>query len=180
MTPAVLSGARSLVLAGGFTDLNLGLTIWTVILFGLFAFVLSKYAWRPLLEVIEVRERMVREHVDKAEKAQAEALALAQQQKELFQKAARDREEMLVKAVREAEQVRIDMVSKARQEAEHVVTSAREQIVREKSLAILELRAQVADLAMEAAGKIVRSSLTPEAQRTLVQEYLDSIPSQVQ
>lgn len=180
MTPAVLSGARGLVLAGGFTDLNLGLTIWTVILFGLFAFVLSKYAWRPLLEVIEVRERMVREHVDKAEKAQAEALALAQQQKELFQKAARDREEMLVKAVREAEQVRIDMVSKARQEAEHVVSSAREQIVREKNLAILELRGQVADLAIEAAGKIVRSSLTPEAQRTLVQEYLDSIPSQVQ
>ncbi len=78
---------------------------------------------------------------------------------------------MLVKAVREAEQVRIDMVSKARQEAEHVVSSAREQIVREKNLAILELRAQVADLAIEAAGKIVRSSLTPEAQRTLVQEY---------
>ncbi len=73
MTPAVLSGAPGLVLAGGFTDLNLGLTIWTVVLFGLFAFVLSKYAWKPLLEVIEVRERMVREHVDKAEKAQAEA-----------------------------------------------------------------------------------------------------------
>jgi F-type H+-transporting ATPase subunit b len=180
MMMAGLSASPMLVLAGGFTDLNLGLTIWTIVLFGLFALVLSKFAWKPLLETIEVRERTIREHVDKAEKAQVDAQNLVDEQKQLLQKAAREREEMLVKAVREAEQVRIDMVTKARQEADHVVATAREQIAREKQLAILELKEQVADLAMEAAGKIVRSSLTPEAQRVLVQEYMDSLPSQVQ
>jgi F-type H+-transporting ATPase subunit b len=181
MTPAVPSASPALVLAsGGFTDLNLGLTIWTIVLFGAFAFVLSKFAWKPLLEVIEVRERTVREHVDKAEKAQTEAQSLVEDQRKLFQAAAREREEMLVKAVREAEQVRLDMVQKARQEAEHIVTTAREKILREKQLAILELRAQVADLAIEAAGKIVRSSLTPEVQKALVEEYIESLPSQLQ
>jgi len=180
MTMAVLSGTRGLVLAGAFTDLNLGLTLWTVVLFGLFVFVLSKYAWRPLLDVIEVRERTIRENVSRAERARADAQALIEEQKALFQKAARDREEMLVKAVREAEQVRIEIVAKARQESEHLVQMAREQIVREKNLAIIDLKAQVADLAIEAAGKIVRSSLTPEVQRALVQEYIDSIPSQLQ
>jgi len=51
---------------GGLTDINLGLTLWTVVLFGVFAFVLGKFAWRPLLDLIEVRERTVREHVTKA------------------------------------------------------------------------------------------------------------------
>jgi F-type H+-transporting ATPase subunit b len=169
-----------LLLEGGFTDLNLGLTIWTVVLFTLFAIVLSKYAWKPLLETIEVRERMVREHVDKAETAQIEAQRLLQEQRELFQKAAREREEMLLKAVREAEQVRTDIVTKSRQESEHLIQAAREQIQREKNLAILELRTQVADLAIEAAGKILKSSLTPEAQRALVQQYIETLPSQTQ
>ena len=54
---------------------------------------------------------------------------------------------------------------------------AREQIDREKRLAIQELRGQVADLAVEAASRIVTSSLTPDAQRKLVNEFIDKLPS---
>jgi len=53
---------------------------------------------------------------------------------------------------------------------------AKEQIEREKKLAIQELRSSVADLAVEAAAKIVQSSLTPEAQKKLVHEFIDSLP----
>ena len=53
---------------------------------------------------------------------------------------------------------------------------AREQIDREKRLAIQELRGQVADLAVEAASRIVTSSLTPDAQRKLVNEFIDKLP----
>ena len=52
----------------------------------------------------------------------------------------------------------------------------KQQIEREKNQAILELRAQVADIAMEAAGKIVKSSLTPEAQKKLVDETISALP----
>jgi F-type H+-transporting ATPase subunit b len=57
-----------------------------------------------------------------------------------------------------------------------MVQRAREQIDREKGQAILELRAQVADLAVQAASKIVQSSLTPEAQRKLVDEFIKTVP----
>src|SRR5258708_37436292 len=72
---------------GGLTDINLGLTIWTVVVFLLFATVLAKFAWRPLLDLIELRERTVREQVQSAEKAHHEAETLLTEQKEMLREA---------------------------------------------------------------------------------------------
>jgi len=161
---------------GGLTDINLGLTIWTVVVFGLFAAVLAKFAWRPLLDLIELRERTVREQVQSAEKAHHEAEALLTEQKEMLREAGREREEMMRRAQKEAEQIRADLVAKARAEAEHLLQRAQERIERDTSAALLELRAQVADIAVEAAGRIVKSSLTPEVQKKLVKDYIDTLP----
>ena len=68
------------------------------------------------------------------------------------------------------------MTARARAESDQMVQRAREQVEREKGQAILELRAQVADLAMQAASKIVASSMTPEAQRKLVDEFIKTMP----
>lgn len=174
--PAALLLAASEGGGGGLTDINLGLTVWSVVVFALFAFVLGKFAWRPLLDLIELRERTVRENVQSAEKAHTDAQALLVESREKHQEAAREREEMILKAMKEAEQIRAELVGKARSEAEHVLQRAKEQIEREKSLAILELRAQVADIAVEAAAKIVTSSLTVEAQKKLVNDYIATLP----
>ena len=78
--------------------------------------------------------------------------------------------------MKEAEQLKADLTARARAESDQMVQRAREQIEREKGQAILELRAQVADLAMQAASKIVASSMTPEAQRKLVDEFIKTMP----
>ncbi len=57
-----------------------------------------------------------------------------------------------------------------------MISRAQQQIEREKTLAFRELRQQVADLAVEAASRIVQSSLTPEAQKKLVHEFIDGLP----
>ena len=67
-------------------------------------------------------------------------------------------------------------MGKARAEADQAVARAREQMQREKDLAIAELQAQVADIAVEAASRIVKSSLTEEAQRKLVDDYIKELP----
>ena len=71
---------------------------------------------------------------------------------------------------------RVELVDKARADAETIVTRAREQIERDKNEAIAEVRAQVADIAVEAASRIVKSSLSPEAQKKLVDDYIASLP----
>ena len=65
---------------------------------------------------------------------------------------------------------------KARADAEQVLARAREQMQREKEQTLAELRTQVADIAVEAASRIVKSSLSEEAQRKLVDDYIKELP----
>jgi len=161
---------------GGLTDIDFTLTAATLVLFGLFALVLGKFAWGPLLEIVEGREKAVREQVEGAQKAQAEAQALLRERQEKLAAAAREREEMIARAQTEAEVIRAGLVTKARSDAEAILDRAKQQIQREKAQALQELRTEVADLAVEAAGRILQSSLTPEAQRKLVDDYIRSLP----
>ena len=162
--------------AGGFTDLEFGLTLWTVVLFAIFAFVLTKLGWKPLLAMIEEREKGIHEAIGSAEKANEEAQRLLAQHQELIREAGRQREEIMKRALADAETVKTDLIAQARAESDRMVQKAKEQIEREKKLAIQELRSSVADLAVEAAAKIVQSSLTPEAQKKLVHEFIDNLP----
>lgn len=161
---------------GGLTDIDSTLFYATIVLFILFAFVLGKFAWKPLLDIVESRETSVREQVDGAQKAQAEAQALLQQRQDELLAAAREREELIGRAQKEAEQIRAELVGKARSDAEAILEKAKQQIQLEKGRAVQELRGQVADLAMEAASRIVQSSLTPDAQKKLVDDYIRSLP----
>jgi F-type H+-transporting ATPase subunit b len=174
MSPAPIPGALA---AGGLTDLNATLFWATLILFAIFAFVMAKLAWNPLLNMIEEREKGIRDSVEGAQRASTEAQALLAQHQELLREGGRQREEIVKRAMADAEQLRADLSAQARAEAEDIVKKAREQIDREKRLAIQELRGQVADLAVEAASRIVTSSLTPDAQRKLVNEFIDKLPS---
>jgi len=161
---------------GGLTDIDTTLAVATVVLFLIFAFVLAKFAWGPLLHMIEEREKSVRHAVESAEKANAEASALLEKHKEMLREAGREREEMIKRAVAESDKLKAELQAKARAESEQIVERAREQIGREKNAAIAELRTQVAEIAMEAAAKIVTSSLTPETQRKLVDDYIKELP----
>jgi F-type H+-transporting ATPase subunit b len=118
----------------------------------------------------------VRNAVDSAEKANAEAHSLLEKHKEMLRQAGREREEILKRTLQDAEALKTDLAAKARAESEGIVLRAREQVEREKNLAIQELRGQVADLAVEAASRIVKSSMTPDAQRKLVADFVTNLP----
>jgi F-type H+-transporting ATPase subunit b len=161
---------------GGLLSIDATLLWATLVVFALFAWVLGKFAWGPLLKIVDEREKTIREQVDSAQQAAADAKDLLVQHQEMLKGAGREREEILQKAVKEAEQVRADLVTKARADADQVVSKAREQMQREKDQAVAELRAQVSDIAIEAASRIVKSSLTDEAQRKLVDDYIQELP----
>jgi F-type H+-transporting ATPase subunit b len=77
------------VLAAGIMDLNPGLTLWTAITFLLLILVLSKYAFGPIVRMLDERERTIREAIDQAKKEREEAERLLAQQKESLVKAQR-------------------------------------------------------------------------------------------
>ena len=172
-TAAALAAAAS---KGGLTDINLMLTVLTLVLFGLFALVLGKLGWKPLLDMIEERERGIRQSVEGAQKANTEAQALLVQHKETLREAGQQREDILKQAFADADQARQTLLAQAKADSERLLEKAKEQIQREKQLALQEIRGEIAELAIGAASKIVQSSLTEDAQRKLVDEFIEGLP----
>ncbi len=161
---------------GSFLSVDATLLWATVVVFAIFAWILGRFAWGPLLKFVDDREKTIREQVDSAQLAAAEAKEMLAKHQEILRGAGREREEILQKALKEAEQVRGELVTKARADAEQVLARVREQMAREKDQAIAELRAQVADIAVEAASRIVKSSLDEATQRKLVDDYIKDLP----
>lgn len=178
MTTAV--GVPGLLLAaaggGGIMSVDTTLFLASIVTFLIFATILWKFAWGPLLKIVEEREKTIRDQVESAEKAAADAKSTLVQHQELLRGAGRERDEILARATKDSEALRAELQAKARADAEQIVGRAREQILREKDQAIAELRAQVADIAVEAASRIVKSSLSAEAQRKLVDDYIQELP----
>jgi F-type H+-transporting ATPase subunit b len=163
--------------AGALTDINPGLSLWTAITFLVLVVVLSKFAWGPIVGMLAEREKTIREALEQARKERTEAEKLLTEQKAVFANAQREAAELAKRNQLEIEAFRQDLTAKAKKEADELVASARRQIVEEKSKAIAEVKSYVADLAIEAAGRLVKASLDEKAQRQLVQEYIEQLPS---
>jgi len=163
----------------GLLNVEWTLFVATVVAFLVFAGILGKFAWGPLLKIVDDREKAIREQVDSAEKAAADAKAALAQHQELLKGAARERDEVLARAAKDAEALRADLQAKAKSDAEQVLARAREQMQREKEQALSDLRAKVADIAIEAASRIVKSSLSDDAQRKLVDDYIKELPKAI-
>jgi F-type H+-transporting ATPase subunit b len=165
------------VLAAGIMDLNPGLTLWTAITFLLLIVVLGKYAFGPIVKMLDERERTIRESIDQAKHERGEAEKLLAQQKESLLKAQREAAELAKRSQQEMEAYRAQLSAQAKKDSDEMIANARRQIEEEKVKAVAELRSQVADLAVGAASRIVKSSLDDRTQRQLVDEYIKDLPA---
>ncbi len=164
-------------LAAGIMDLNPGLTLWTAITFLLLIVVLGKFAFGPIVKLLDERERTIREAIEQAKNERAEAERMLAAQKSSLAAAQREAAELAQKSKHEVEAMRQDLTTRARKEAEDLVAAARKQILDEKAKALAELKGQVADLAIDAARRLIQSSLDEKAQRALVEDYIAKLPA---
>jgi F-type H+-transporting ATPase subunit b len=163
--------------AGGLTDINPGLTLWTGITFLVLLVVLGKFAWGPIVRMLAERESTIRDAINSAKKERAEAERLLAEQKQALATAQREAAELARRNQQDAEALRQELAARARKEADELVNTARQQIAEEISKARAELKAQVADLAIDAAGRLVKASLDEKSQRKLVEEYIAQLPA---
>jgi len=159
----------------GMFDRALDLGIWTLVVFLVLLGVLSKYAWGPLLEGLEKREKDIALAVEDARKAREDAAAARQQVAE-EQARSHDRARQIVEdARRSAEE------GNTRREAEFQAKMAeeRDRFHREmtiaKDQAVKEMMTQAANLAALVSSKAIRRNLTPDDHRGLVDEALNDI-----
>ncbi|HEX9402431.1 MAG TPA: F0F1 ATP synthase subunit B [Anaeromyxobacter sp.] len=163
--------------AGGITDINPGLTLWTGITFLVLLVVLGKFAWGPIVKMLVERERTIRDAIESAKKERAEAERLLAEQKQALQVAQREAAELAKRNAQEVEKLRVELTDRARKEADELVATARRQVAEEISKARAELKGMVVDLAIDAAARLVKANLDDKAQRALVEEYIAQLPA---
>lgn len=184
----VLSGASCALLpgllraqeehdAGGAAlfDPNLGLSLWTVVIFLALLGILWRFAWGPILAAATTREERIQKSLDEAAARQAEAAALLEQHRAQLADARRQVQEMIAEGKAAGERLRKDIEEKARAEAQATLGRARKEIVREKDAALGELRRETVELALAAASKLLEKKLDAAADRELVLGYIGDL-----
>jgi F-type H+-transporting ATPase subunit b len=155
-----------------------GLIIWTVVTFLALLFILKRFAWKPILGIIEGREKAIREALEESKRAREAADEALAKNRELLAQARGEAARIVSEGQKEAERLRAELIEKAKSDAASVLEQGRRQIEFETRQAVSELKATVADLALDAAGKLIRTSLDDAQHRRLVEEYLQDLPAQ--
>lgn len=157
--------------AGPFA-INPGLTIWTLLVFGALFLILAKTAWPAILKQVEEREAKIRQALDDAARANAEAQRLLAEYQGQMAAAKTEAQELLAQGRQAGEKVREEILAKGREEQEDLLARARREIALERDRAVTELRREAVDLSIAAASKVIEKNLDTEADRKLVQDYL--------
>ena len=156
----------------GLFSINLGLSVWTIVIFLTLLFILRRYAWGPILAGLEAREDGIQGKLDKASEERDEAAKMLEEHRRQLAETRREAQQLIAEARTAGERVRRDIEVKARGEAQTIVEAARRDIERERDDALDKIRRESVDLALAAAGKLIQERLDSEKDRALVERFL--------
>ena len=154
-----------------------GLYIWTIITFLLLLYVLAKFAWKPLLKMLEERENLIKSSLKDAEKAKLELESLTQESEAITAKARSEAQSILAESKSAAEKVKEDTIAKAKEQAIKIRDDAKKQIEVEKDKAISDIKQEVVNLTLSVAEKLINKNLNDADNKSLIEESLKKVKS---
>jgi len=152
-----------------------GLFIWTILTFLVLVGLLTKFAWRPLLQALDSRQQRIQQALDDAEKAKQELERLNQESAQIIRQARVEADQIVAMSRSDAERLREEMRQKARAEADGIVKTAERQIQLETARAIQQIRHEAADLSVAIASKLIQRNLTKEDNEKLIDDALKQL-----
>ena len=157
-------------------DINPGLIIWTTVTFILLVLVLSKVAWKPLVQALHDRESSIAKALEKAEEARKESERVLAENVRALATANEETSRILKEGRELAEQMKHEIVAKAHTQAKAELERAKEEISREKETALTEMRGEIAGMAIAAAEKLLDESLDTAKQKKMIDKVLGQFP----
>jgi F-type H+-transporting ATPase subunit b len=148
------------------------LIFWEVVSFAILLFLLAKYAFPPILQTLDERERRIRESIEAADRQQAEAERRMAEYDAKMKAAQKEAEALVEQARTRAQHLLDENERRLTQEAERIRASAARDIEQERRRAIDEVRAYTTDLALRVAEKLVERSLNDADHKRLAEETL--------
>jgi F-type H+-transporting ATPase subunit b len=154
---------------------DVGLMIWTLLVFGLTMYLLSKLAFPRIAQALDRRQQAIEESIELAERTKVEADQLLAEYRERLAEARGQADEIVARARKTAEDQQVETLAAARVKREEMMDQTRREIEAETRRAIDRIRTEVADLTVLATEKVTRKTLDDADQRRLVDEALSEI-----
>lgn len=154
-------------------NLNLGVSFWTLVIFGALMLVLAKWAFPPILGYAQAREERIQESLDDAKRARDEAQQSLEEQRRELAEARREAQQIIAQSKQDAEAVRQELLDRAKSEQGELVERAKREIERERDQAVESIRQEAVELSIAAASHLVARRLDAEEDRRLVRDFLD-------
>ena len=144
---------------------DFGLIFWTVLIFLLTLLILSKYAWKPILNMLNERERNIADSIETAERIKAEMSQMKSEHEQVLLEAKAERSRILKEAKEAKDQIISEAKEQAKAEARKVIEEAQVAIHNQKMAALTDVKNQVGQLAIEVAEKILRKELAGKGEQ---------------
>lgn len=136
---------------------------------------LSKFLFPPVREMLATREQAIQSRLDEAEERRQEMIRMRDDYETRIANIEAEARERIEEAVKQAQVARDELLTHARQQAERIMERGHAEIQREKEKALVEIRDQVAELAVAAAGQLIRQNLDEQRHRELALEVIENL-----
>jgi F-type H+-transporting ATPase subunit b len=162
---------------GGLLTPSGGLMFWTLIIFVILFFVLSRFAFKPITAAVAAREKALEDAIAGAKADREAAAALLAEHKTQLESARGEAQKLIVEGRTVGEKIKAEMIEETRSQQQDMLERARREIDAEKTRAIAELRREAVDLAIAGAGRVIEKNLDDASNRSIVESFLSSIPA---
>lgn len=149
--------------------------IWALINFLILVFLLKKFAYKPVLNMLDERKRSIEESLSRAEKARDEAERMQKEYEAQLAQAREEAQRIIEQATKLGEQMKEEILANAQAEASKAIQRAQEEIAREREKAVAALREEVANLAVLAAGKVLGRAISVEDHEKMIKEFIAEV-----
>jgi len=156
-------------------QLDPGLFIWTIITFLILCYVLAKFAWKPLIKMLDDRENMIKGSLEDAKKAKMELERLSEESEAITLKARSEAQSILAESKAAAEKVKDDIIAKSKEQAIKIRDDAQKQIQVEKDKAISDIKQEVVNLTISVAEKLINKNLSDLDNKSLIEDSLKKV-----
>jgi F-type H+-transporting ATPase subunit b len=134
---------------------------------------LARYLYRPIQNALQTRTERIRAGLKAAEEAKREREAAQRDYEARLQDARQEGQKLLAQVTQAAERLRAELEGKAKEQAEQIIKRARAEIQNERERAVQELRAQVADLAVQVAARVIGENLDARKHQQLIEKTIE-------
>jgi F-type H+-transporting ATPase subunit b len=155
---------------------HLGTIIWTTFIFSILLFILSKFAWKPLLKALEDRELSIEKALLEAGEAEKKISNLKEEQLAIILAAKLEKEQIVKEGIEQRDKIVATARDKAQIEVDKMIEESRKQIKREREAALVEMKNQIASLSIEIATKIVHIEMEDKIRHEkLIEELIKEV-----